>query len=427
MKRLLIISPYFAPCNTPDMQRIRTSLPYFKEFGWEAEAVTVDPLYCDAPMDELLLQTIPADIKIHPVKAFKKNLTAKFGFGNVAFRSYRFYRKKVDELLQEKKYDLIYFSTTQFPICVLGAYWQKRFGVPYVIDMQDPWYSNYYDDKPKEQQPPKYKLSNTLHKYLEPIAMKKAGGLISVSERYIADLKNRYPQIKNIPEATITFGSFEADMDIAIKNQAAFDRLLDPDFKNVVYIGRGGMDMHRAIIPLFEALNKAIAEQPEIYNKIKLYFIGTSYAPKGEGQLTILPLAKQLGVESSVVEITDRISYFHTLATLLQADALFIPGSDDPKYTPSKLYPYLLAKKPLLAIFNAQSPALNILNDYGVPAYSYNGTLDIEPPIMAFFSHLINGAIDKPVYNEAGIEKYSAKNMTKMQCDLFDSVLANIN
>jgi hypothetical protein len=423
MKRLLIISPYFAP----DMQRIRTSLPYFAAFGWEAEVVCVDPLYSDAPIDDLLLQTVPADVKIHQVKAFKKSLTAKFGFGNIAFRSYRFYRKKVDELLQEKKFDLIYFSTTQFPICVLGAYWQKRFGVPYVIDMQDPWYSNYYNNKPKEQQPPKYKLSNTLHKYLEPIAMKKAGGLISVSERYITDLQNRYPQLKNIPAATITFGSFKGDMDIALKNQLAFDSLLDPDFKNIVYIGRGGVDMHSAITPLFKALKQAVAEQPEIYSKIKLYFIGTSYAPKGEGRLTILPLAKQLGVASGVVEITDRISYFHTLTTLLQADAVFIPGSDDPKYTPSKLYPYLLAKKPLLAIFNAQSPALNILNDYGVPAYSYNGTLDIEPPIMAFFSHLINGTIDKPVYNEAGIEKYSAKNMTKMQCDLFDLVLAKNN
>lgn len=409
------------------MQRVRTSLPYFKQYGWEAEVVTVDPLYIDMPIDDLLLETIPTGIKIHSIKAFKKNITAKLGFGNIAFRSYWSYRKKVDELLKERNFDLIYFSTTQFPICVLGAYWKKRFGVPYVIDIQDPWYSNYYNDKPKEQQPPKYKLSNMLHKYLEPIAMKQAGGLISVSERYIADLKNRYPKIKNIPEATITFGSFEGDMDIALKNQTVFNNLLELDFKNIVYIGRGGMDLHSAITPLFKALKKAIAKQPEIHAKIKLYFIGTSYAPKGEGQLTILPLAKQLGVESSVVEITDRISYFHTLTTLLQADALFIPGSDDPKYTPSKLYPYLLAKKPLLAIFNAQSPALNILNEYGVHAYSYNGTLDIEPSIMTFLSYLINGTIDKPLYNEVGIEKYSAKNMTKMQCDLFDLVLAKNN
>ncbi|WP_246230541.1 glycosyltransferase family protein [Mucilaginibacter humi] len=138
MKRLLIISPYFAPLNTPDMQRIRTSLPYFKQYGWEAEIVTVDVQYCDMQTDDLLLQTIPADIKIHTIKALNKNITSKAGIGAIAFRSYWFYRKKVDELLRARKFDLIYFSTTQFPICVLGAHWKKQFGVPHIIDMQDP-------------------------------------------------------------------------------------------------------------------------------------------------------------------------------------------------------------------------------------------------------------------------------------------------
>ncbi|MBC7400097.1 MAG: hypothetical protein H7289_09140 [Mucilaginibacter sp.] len=424
MKRLLIISPYFAPLNTPDMQRVRTSLPYFKENGWEAEIVTVDAQYCDMPTDELLLQTIPADIKIHTVKALKKSLTSKFGFGAIAFRSYWFYRKKVDELLKAKKFDLIYFSTTQFPICVLGAHWKKQFNVPYVIDMQDPWYSTYYNDK--KQQPPKYKLIYTLHKYLEAIAMKQVGGLISVSESYITDLKNRYSQIKNLPSATITFGSFEPDMDLAIKNRSAFTNLLDPGCKNVVYIGRGGADMHNAITPLFKAFKQLITAQPGYYSNIKLYFIGTSYAPKGQGKLTILPLARQLGIENNVIEITDRISYFHSLVTLLQADALFIPGSDDPRYSPSKLYPYLLAKKPLLAIFNPLSPALNILAECGIHAYSYD-TFAIETQVQPFFTNLINGGISVSEYNEDGIKKHTAKNMTKMQCDLFNQVLATTN
>jgi hypothetical protein len=420
LKRLLIISPYFAPTNTPDMQRVRTSLPYFKQYGWEAEIVTVDTQYCDMPIDDLLLQTIPVDVKIHTVKAFKKSFTSKFGFGALAFRSYLYYRKKVDELLAHQKFDLIYFSTTQFPICVLGAHWKRKFGIPYVIDMQDPWYSNYYDDK--AQQPPKYKLVYALHKRLEAMAIKQVSGLISVSDGYVIELKNRYPQIKDIPAATITFGSFEPDMDIAIKNQGAFAKLLDADFKNIVYIGRGGMDMHNAIIPLFKALKQAMKKQPEIYDKIKLYFIGTSYAPKGRGELTIQPLAKKMGVENNVVENTDRISYFHSVATLLQADALFISGSNDPKYSPSKLYPYMLAKKPLLAIFNAASPALKILDEYGIKGYSYE-TPGIEEGIKTFLTQLINGTINVSEYNEEGLKRYSAKNMTRMQCDLFNQVL----
>jgi hypothetical protein len=54
MKRVLIISPYFAPVNAADMQRVRMSLPYFKKSGWEAEVVAVSLEFTDMQTDELL-------------------------------------------------------------------------------------------------------------------------------------------------------------------------------------------------------------------------------------------------------------------------------------------------------------------------------------------------------------------------------------
>src|SRR5690606_16191048 len=109
--------------------------------------------------------------------------------------------------------DLVYFSTTQFPVCILGAYWKRKFGIPYVIDMQDPWHSEYYQNKPKNEQPPKYWFSYRLNKWLEPIAIKQVDGLIAVSEQYIKDLQQRYNL--NIPNKTITFGYSEIDLNIS--------------------------------------------------------------------------------------------------------------------------------------------------------------------------------------------------------------------
>lgn len=40
MKRVLIISPHFPPINAPDMQRVRMSLPYYKDMGWGVPIVT---------------------------------------------------------------------------------------------------------------------------------------------------------------------------------------------------------------------------------------------------------------------------------------------------------------------------------------------------------------------------------------------------
>ena len=405
------------------MQRVRMSIPYFAAYGWDVEVVTVDPKYTDLPQDALLMEGIPANIKIHRVKAFKKGWTSKLGFGSISYRSVLPLRKKVSELLKEKKFDLIYFSTTQFQVCILGAYWKKKFKVPYVIDMQDPWHSEYYQDKPKEQRPPKYWLSYRINKYLEPIAVKQVAGLISVSQDYIDILKDRYPSIKKVPATTITFGAFEPDLNVAAAHADEFKLLLDPQFKNIVYVGRGGMDMYDAIHPVFETLQKGLADEPELFNNLKLYFIGTSYAPNGTGSATILPFAQEYGLENSIIEITDRIGYYHTLFTLQQADALFIPGSDDPKYTASKIFSYLLTKKPLLAIFNFESSAINILNEFGVKeVYSYNHTPDLNNKIQFFFKAVLDGSVIEQNYNKAAIEKYSAKTMVKRQCELFNRI-----
>jgi len=426
-KKVLIISPYFPPSNAADMQRVRMSLLYYKKFGWEAEVVMVDPQYSDIAKDELLIRSVPRDVKIHQVKALDKKWTSKLGLGSIALRSLWYYKKKVDQLLTVSKFDLIYFSTTQFPVCILGNHWKKKNNIPFVIDMQDPWHSDYYKDKPKHQRPPKYWFSYSLNKYLEPKAMKHADGLIAVSAQYIKDLKDRYPVIKGIPAATVTFGAFEPDMQIAESNKYLFKTLISPEHINIVYVGRGGSDMHKAVAVLFHALQKISQRDKDVFKKLRIYFIGTSYASKGQGRPTILPLAEQYGVNDIVSEITDRISYYHTLITLKQADALFMPGSDDPKYTASKLYPYLSTQKPLLAIFNSGSPALSVLREYGARfTFDYDSGESTTEKVIDFLKDLINGSLQKPIYSTEAIEKYSAENMTRQQCILFDKVTDNV-
>jgi len=254
------------------MHRVRTSLPYFPANGWDAEVVTVDPGFVDMGLDPLLTLSLPQEIVLHKVKAFKKTITSKIGLGSVALRSLFFYARFVNDLLKTRHFDLIYFSTTQFPVCVLGAYWKRRFNIPYVIDMQDPWYSDYYENKPAAERPPKYWFSSRLNKYLEPLAIKKADGLVSVSENYIAKLKERYPQISLVPSAVITFGAFRPDLPIADAHKELFPDLLQPGFVNIVYIGRGGTDLSPAITAIFESLQQGLAVSPELFGKLKFYF-----------------------------------------------------------------------------------------------------------------------------------------------------------
>ncbi|RQO71523.1 hypothetical protein DBR40_17140 [Pedobacter sp. KBW01] len=425
MRKLLIISPHFPPVNAADMQRIRTSLCYYHEFGWKAEIVTVHEKYVDIVNDPLLLSSIPSNIKIHKVKALTKKWTAKFGLGSLALRSLFFYRKKVNQLLAAEKYDLIYFSTTQFPICILGSYWKRKFGIPYVIDMQDPWHSTYYLNKPKSQQPPKYWFSYRLNKYLEPIAMKGVDGIISVSGAYIETLKNRYPWLKNKPSKVITFGAFELDFEIAEKKKSKLQLVYPTDTNqiNLIYIGRGGYDIHSAIKLLFEEFLAFKETNPIIFSLIHLHFIGTSYAANGTGIPTIAPTAKEMGLGEKVTEYTDRIGFYQSIRNLQEADGLLIIGSNDASYTASKLYPYIMAKKPLLALFHPQSEAAIAIKDCNAGNLI---TLDQSSPKAKYiFEQYLEQVIEKksPDTNWKEFEKYTPKSLTKKQVDVFDEVL----
>ncbi len=426
-KRVLVISPHFPPVNAADMHRVRLSLPYFKNFGWDAEVVIVDDNYVDLAKDAMLLESIPQDIKIHRVRAFSKRITSKFGLGSLALRSMYFYRRYVNYLLKKEKFDLIYFSTTEFPLCILGSYWKKRFNILFVIDMQDPWHSEYYEDKPKSQRPPKYWFSYNLHKYLEPIAMTNVDGIISVSENYIDTLERRYPHIKHIPTATITFPASDIDLKIAEKHSQQFEtKLLQEGFINLVYIGRGGYDMQSAVKFLFEVFRDNLKEKD--FAKMRFCFIGTSYASAGNGIKTILPVATTMGVQEHVIEETDRISYYETLAYLKKATGLIVLGSDDPSYTASKVFNYILAKKPLLAIFNIKSSAAKIIleTEAGIVADITNEQ-NARNSINNFLGQFVGQNGNEHSTKIELLARYEAKNLTKKQVDIFDKIMANAN
>lgn len=431
LKKVLIISPHFPPINSADMHRVRQMLNYLPLYGWDAEVIAVDPQYIEAySVDDLLLQTIPSETIVHHVKALKFQKTRKFGLGSVSMRSYLFIKEKVNKILREKKVDLIFFSTTAFHVMAIGPYFKKKFGIPFVLDIQDPWRSDFYLDKPKSQRPPKFWISYTIDKFLEKRTVPYSDGIISVSENYIETFKSRYNNLKSIC-AVIPFAIDELDFDIVSSNK--IDSLIEFDKNkiNIVYIGRGGHDLEFAVDVFFKGLCRLKELNFEVFTKIRCYFIGTSYAPKGTGVKTILPIAVKYGLENNVIEMPDRIPYFSTLKLLKLADVLFVPGSIDEGYTASKIYPYVLSNKPMISIFNEKSSVVRILNDCTVSSiitFSNRVKLQDDLYIKAYEALEIQlqriGIVQN--YNHDNFESYMAKEMTKRVVGVFNEIIGDL-
>jgi hypothetical protein len=429
MKKVLIVSPRFPPINAPDLHRVRHSLPYFEEYGWKAEPWRVNPDLVEREQDPLLARTLPDDAFVQTIQALNPKWTRFLGLGNVALRSLPFYYWHGTNRLARGDIDLVYFSTTAFSVTVLGRYWKQRFGVPYVVDVQDPWHTDYYVGKPPEEQPPKFWFSYRLNKYLEPVAMRGVDGIISVSQGYCDTLQDRYDNITPDMCEVIPFGAAEVDFGV-MEDNGVTQPFIDPDADtiDVVYAGRGGHDMATAARGIFQALAKGRERQPSLFGRVQMHFVGTSYAPAGEGEKTIEPIAEQCGVGDAVTEHTDRIPYFQSLRLLRDADHLIIPGSEDPDYTASKLYPYILSRCPVLAVFNQNSSVVDILRETQAgTAVTFNGataTDELSRRILEDWSPMLKRLPYTPNTDWGAFEPYTAEAMTRRQVEVFDRVVS---
>jgi hypothetical protein len=433
---VLIVSPHFPPINAPDMHRVRMSLPYYREFGWEPHVLAVAPsapsssvrTACDHGLEPLLNETIPADVPVERVRSLPASLTRLAGVGNIAIRALPFLTAAGNRTIAERKIDLAFFSTTMFAAMPLGRIWKERHGTPYVLDMQDPWVTDYYEAHPDAAPPPKYGAMRRVHAALEPWTMEKVDGLISVSADYVSELCSRYPRLAGVPGVTLPFAASRRDFEL-LDRQPQRNSLFDRGDGNVhaVFTGAAGDFMAPALRILMSALKHGCAEAPASFRRVKLHFIGTNYASDRRTRKLVEPIARALGVADHVQEQTSRVPYFEALQVVKDASHLLIVGSDDPAYMPSKLYPYLVAGRPIVAVAHEASAMTAVLRTAHVEAlatFKPGAPADDDASTKALaeaWRRLLENGVDRPVAPRPNVP--SARDMTERLCELFDRVV----
>ncbi len=352
-RRLLIVSPHFPPVNAPDMQRVRVSLPYFVEAGWDVTVLTVADPTPTAPVEPELDRTVPAAVRVERAHCHSRRWTGWLGVNNVALRSLPFLFLAGCRLLTARRYDVVYFSTTMFIVLPLGRLWRMLCGVPYVIDLQDPWVTDYYE-RPGSPRPPggwKYRVARWLGHALEGWTMRGVSHLITVSASYADTLRERYPALRAMPVTELPFGSPDPDLQHLRATLATRRLILPVGGLRLAFAGAMGPGM----LPAVEVLFAAMAAVRRSGVPVTAHFFGTSYSPQAQGRPATLALAAQYGLSDCVHEQPDRLRYFDALQVTLEADANLLFGSTDLAFTPSKILAVLAAGRPVLALAPAGS------------------------------------------------------------------------
>ncbi len=432
LKRVLIISPAFAPSSTPDSQRVRMSLPYYRENGWEPIVLAVELQRVDAPLELPLLDTIPADTIIHHCFALDQGTGRRFGLGNLGWRAWWPILLRGAALIKKYRIDLVFFSTTQFALLPLGRIWKNWLDVPFVVDLQDPWRTDYYE-RPGVRRPPggwKYQGARLLAALLEPWSLKPLSGLISVSENYVHELRRRYTWFRKVPAVTLGFGASEHDLQVASQLAAPRCEQNPQQLIRFVYTGAAGPITPHAVSVLFEGLRQFRDQFPEVAARLRFEFIGTSYAPAGKAVATILPLAEKFNVADLVAETPSRVGHLECIRAQAEADVLLLLGSSDRAYSPSKLYPYFLANRPMLSVVFWESILEKLLIQLSCSHLVRFEEHDQQSAVSNLVAYFRQITAELPAAHPASRNEtyfknhYLARTLTAQQTKLFERALA---
>ena len=435
MRRVLIVSPAFPPMNAPDLQRARMSLPYYREYGWEPIVLTVDPAKQEGAREEALVSTLPEDVLIHRCGALSLKGSQRIGLGNLGLRAWLHLLYAGIRIIRREEIDLVFLTNTQFVTFTLGRIFRALLGVPYVIDLQDPWRTDYYQ-RPGSRKPPggwKYQIARLQAWVLEGWSFRRLGGFMSVSQHYISDLRHRYRWFSAVPSDVIGFGASETDLVVArtLQPRSPADGGPPEPKANIirfVYTGAAGPIMPHSLKVLFGGLRQFKARRPAEAARLRFEFLGTSYAPPGQGKLTVAPIADEFGVADQVIEVPHRLGHLECLRIQSRADSLLLLGSSDLAYSPSKLYPYYLSGRPILGLVFRHSYLEKLLNDLScatVISFANDRPKDeAYDRLCTYFDHALAGfPIESlPVRNEQYFRhEFLAETLTGRQCALFDA------
>ena len=364
MRTVVIVGADFSPSSLPSALRPRLFAQHLPAFGWHPIVVTTDPRHYERSIDPENDRLLPKDLEIIRTSALPARALRRIGIGDVGMRSVWHYWLAVSQLCRTRRIDALLISVPPHVPSVVGPLVRRRFGVPYVVDYQDPWITNYYWKLPRSERPGGHKwlLAHTLARCLEPVALSAVSHVTAVSQGTIEQVVGRYPWLRKVPTTEIPFGGEAGDFEY-LRSHPRRNPIFDPHdgCAHVTYTGVCPPAMRETLRALLGAVDRGRRENPGPFEDLRLHFVGTTYAAQAEGAYTVLPLAREAGVADLVDERPARVPYLDALQIMLDSHALLLIGSEEAHYTASKVFPYILARRPLLAVVHRASSVVDIL------------------------------------------------------------------
>ncbi len=439
LKKVLIISYYFPPSGGPGVQRVLKFVKYLPQFGWEPVVLTVED--GDFPArDESLLKEIPKNVTVYRTKIFEPySLYKKFtgmdskspidvenipkegdrrtfksavtGFVRSNFfipdarRGWKKYAvKKGLKVINDEGIVLLYSSSPPYTCSLIARDLKRKTGLKWVAGFRDPWTG--FLNTPKRKG-----IAKRLDLNYEYSCYREADNIDVAWLGIKDDIMKKHPDLDPSKIVHVSNGYDEEDF-------SGIQRLKDPNIFTITYTGSMyGVRNPKEFLQAAEILFKEGKLLPE---DVKFNFVGRFSAE-------IKEMFSGSSFSKSINEVS-YVSHSESIEYLINSDALLLiidDTKDVSRIIPGKVYEYLGAQKPIIAIGQKGSDIEKILQETGAGKVCEHSDIEsVKDLIMEYFTAFKNNSGVKG-FDAGKIEQYSRKNQTKKLSGIFDKLMVD--
>lgn len=406
-----MIAYHFPPlAGSSGIQRTLRFAQHLPKFGWEPLVLTAHPCAYERTSDDLMAD-VPANIVVR--RAFALDTARHLAIGGryigAMARPDRWASWKFDAI-REGMHMIHEFAPqaiwSTYPIAtahMIGAELHRRSGLPWIADFRDPMVQDGYPTDPLVWQS---------FKSIEEQALSSARFSLFTTPSAAKTYQQRYPNMA--AQVAILENGYDEETFVAVdrvnqKQQSIFPGAVTLLHSGIVY------PAERDPTQLFEALG--FLKQKGIIQPgtLKIRFRAAVHDD------LLNALAQQHNV-ADLIDCQPAIPYREALAEMLAANGLLVmQASNCNEQIPAKIYEYLRAKRPILALTDPEGDTASTLRNAGICDIArLDSTSEIEHALQRFVDAIRQGQAGLP--DAAVVAEASREGRTAQLARYLDAI-----
>ena len=343
LRNVMIVTYHFPPSSASGSFRMLGFARNLPAHGWRSTVVAPPSLPWE-PVDPALAGRVPAGTAVYPVPYTTSRVVRKLALMSGWLPSAA---RACGRAIREQRPEAILTSGPPHQIHWLGLWLKRRYGLPWLADFRDPWF-------PEGRMDGGSGLEGWKVRVQEAAVIAAADAVIANAPNACKALRDAYPRHRG-KFVTLTNGydreTFEGLAAAAPRRAAGAPvRVVHA---GAIYVGRDP----RPFLDAVKSLGEAFPVPLEV----------SFFGPKPESGIDLASEAGARGLADRVL-VHGQVPYARALREMAGADVLLL--MDTPGRTvgvPAKLYEYIGAGRPVLALGERGGDLAQVLEQSGIP------------------------------------------------------------